>query len=351
MEEAGSAPATAEPAVPRADASAKKSLFRRLLPWLLRSLGLLILVALSFLGVDIIGGLKLMGDAQPGLLVAALVVFSLGLLVKMVAWVGLAQTLKLGYQKVRSYVKLFLIGWSAGLGLPRGAAPLARVAILAADKRSVPRGVIVDVADRLIELVTMVFLLLVSAAYLSAESTRVLQGVGLGLAAATAALLVLGAVAWLGRPLLRRLLSYRWIKALVDDVTAAVDDLRRTPRSVLAWLVLLNLVASLLTVASVLLVSRSLDIDLSYPALIAAFAAIRLTTLLPISINGLGPREGILTAAVAGAGFSSEAGVALGLLWFLIQAVTRLAGSAAWFMSSVEGVETTQARKAEAKSG
>ena len=55
--------------------------------------------------------------------------------------------------------------------------------------------------------------------------------------------------------------------------------------------------------------------------------------LFPISINGLGPREGILAAAVAGAGFNSEAGAAPGPLWFAMQLATRLAATASWFVS------------------
>ena len=311
-------------------------LLRRILPWALRSLGLLVLVlvALGFLSVDIIGALELMLEARPGYLAPAFLVFCLGLLVQMVVWIVLARTLKLGYRRLRSYVRLFLIGWSAGLGLPRGAVPLARAAVLAADKRSVGRGLVVDIADRLLQVVTLLILLVVSTAYLSAESTRVLRGVGIGVAVMAGAVPLLLMAAWLLRPLLRRVLSYPWVKGFREDVSSALRELRGTRPSLLAALLSLAMVASLLSVTALFLTSRALDVDLSYPALMAAFVAVGLAVLFPISINGLGVREGIFAAAVAGAGFSSEAGVALGLLWFLMLAVTRLAASAAWFMKS-----------------
>ena len=72
-----------------------------------------------------------------------------------------------------------------------------------------------------------------------------------------------------------------------------------------------------------------------------------LTVLFPISVNGLGPREGILAAAVAGAGFNSEAGVALGLLWFAMQLATRLAATASWFMSSSESGDELPASRTQ----
>lgn len=297
---------------------------------------MLVLVALSFLGVDVIGGLKLMLEARPEYLVPAFSLFCLALLIHMAAWIVLARWLNLGYRRLRSYARVFLIGWSAGLGLPQGVSPLARAAVLASEKRSVGRVVIVDIADRLFQVATFLILLVASAAYLSAESTRVLRGVGIGavIIAGTIPLVLLGA--WFLRPLFRRILSYRWLETFVEDVSTAVKDLRRIRPSLLAGLLSLVMVASLLVITSLFLASRALDVHLSYPALMAAFAAIGLTLILPISINGLGPREGILTAAVAGAGFSSEAGVALGLLWFVMQAVTRLAALPAWFIGSAD---------------
>lgn len=329
-----------------------RTLLRRMLPWLLRSLGLLVLVGLAFFGVDIVGGLELMLDARLEYLIPAFSVFCAALLARMVVWIILARILHLGYRRLRSYVRLYLIGWSAGLGLPQGASPLARFAVLAADKRSVGRGVIVDVADRLIQVAILLVLLMASAIYLSVDSTRVLWITGIGAAAIVVAALVLLLAMRLLRPLLRRVFSHRWLKTFADDVTTALKELRSTPPSILIRIFALAMVPALLTVTSLFLASRSLDIGLSYPVLMAAFAVVGMTTLFPISINGLGPREGILVAAVAGSGFNSEAGVALGLLWFVMQAVTRLAAMGSWFMSSHEEEDiTVSSEGAESGSG
>lgn len=319
-----------------ANDSHRAPILRRILPWLFRGLGLLVLVGLGFLGVDILGALELMLDVRPWYLASAFVVFCLALAGRMIVWIILARALKLGYKRLRNYVRLYLIGWSVALGLPQGASPLARAAVLASDKRSVGRGAVVDIADRLLHVATFLVLLVVSSAYLSAESTRVLTGVVIGVViiAAATPLVLLGA--WLLRPLWRRILAFGWARTFMEDFATALEELRRTPPRLLARLLTLAMVPSLLSVTSLFLASRALDIPLSYPVLMAAFAAVSLTIILPISINGLGPREGIFTVAVAGAGFNSEAGVALGLLWFLMQAATRLAAAAAWFINSAE---------------
>ena len=342
---------TGSPAPARAASAPRfRILLRKLLPWLLRSLGLLVLVALAVLGVDILGALELTLEARPAYLLPAFFVFCLALFMRMIVWLILARWLRLGYRRLRSYVRLYLIGWSAGLGLPQGASPLARAAVLASDKRSVGRGVIADILDRLLQVATLGILLVASAAYLSTESTRVLLGVGIGTAVIAAAIALALAGAWLFRPLIRRILVYRWMESFAEDVSAALKEARHAQPTHVAGLLLLAMIPSLLSVTTLLLTSRALDVSLSFPALMAASAAVGLATLLPISINGLGPREGIFAAAVASAGFSSEAGVALGLLWFAMATVTRLAAAAAWFMRSDDsGDEVPTAFEPEAE--
>ena len=48
-----------------------------------------------------------------------------------------------------------------------------------------------------------------------------------------------------------------------------------------------------------------------------------------------------------GAGFNSEAGVALGLLWFAMQLAPRLAATASWFMNSSESGDELPASRTQ----
>ena len=135
----------------------------------------------------------------------------------------------------------------------------------------------------------------------------------------------------LTRRLGRQLMSYGRARSFIEEIEAALRELRHMPARQLAGILGVALLAALSTVTVLFLSSRALDMQIHYVVLMAAWAAVALTNLLPISINGLGPREGILAAAVAGAGFNSEGGVALGLLWFFMQAVTRLIAGLVYF--------------------
>ena len=305
---------------------------RRLLRWAPRSIGIFILLLLGFLGVDFAAGIKSLGHVRPEFLIPAVGVFCLAVLGRMATWVLIACSLKLGYRRVTSYVRAFVIGWFAGIGVPQGTASFARIVVIAADKRSVGRSVVAVVAERLLQVSVALALLLISSVYLSALSMEVLTWLVVGIAIVLIGGLTITAAVKVGltRPLSRRLMSYNRIRSFSGEIKDAVSELRGMSVPRLAGILGVILLASMLTVTSLFLATRALDIHIHYVVLIAAWAAVALSGLLPISINGLGPREGILTAAVAGAGFSSEGGVALGLLWFFMQAVTRLTAGLVW---------------------
>ena len=306
---------------------------RKLLRWSPRVLGILVLVLLAFLGVDIVGGLKSLWHVRLEYLFPAVAVFCLGVLGRMATWVLVASSLKLGYSRVISYVRVFLFGWYAGLGIPQGAASLTRLAVIAADNRSVGRGLVAVGVERVTQAAVMLALLVVSSIYMSSFTYDALKWLVVGIAMVAGLALVLGVATRVGatRSLARRLGSHRKVRSFTEAIVASVTELRHMSIRRLACILGMAILAALLTVTALYLSSRSLDIQIHYVVLITAWAVVGLTSLLPISINGLGPREGILTAAVAGVGLDSEGGVALGLLWFLTQAMTRLVAGAAWF--------------------
>jgi uncharacterized membrane protein YbhN (UPF0104 family) len=237
-----------------------------------------------------------------------------------------------GYARVISHIRVYLVGWFAGLGVPEGAASLGRLAIIAADKRSVPRGLVASLLERTIQATVAVALLVVSSVYLSSLTFDTLKWLLLacGILAVVALAFIFASRVRLSRRPGRWLSSRRRLRVFVEELRSAVREVRHMEPGKLAAITAVALLSALLTVTALYLASRALDIHIRYMVLMTAWAAVGLTGLLPISINGLGPREGILTAAVAGAGLNSEGGVALGLLWFFMQAVTRMAAGLAW---------------------
>lgn len=301
--------------------------------WAPRSLGLFILLLLAFVGVDYVAAIQSLRHVRIDFLIPGLIIFFLGALGSLATWMLTASFLRLGYKRQISYVRIYLVGLFAGLGVPQGAATLARLAVVAADKRSVPRGLVAIGVERVIQTTVIVAFLLVSSVYLAALTLEALKWLimGVGVLIAGALLLVLASRMRLTASLGRRLGSHRRIRTFVEEFKTGVREARQIPPVRLAVIWATAMVAASLTVTALFLASRALDLHISFVVMMAAWATVGLTNLLPISINGLGPREGILTAAVAGVGLNSEGGVALGLLWFFMQAATRLVAGLAYF--------------------
>jgi len=93
-------------------------------------------------------------------------------------------------------------------------------------------------------------------------------------------------------------------------------------RAALGWSLMIQ-VANVLTVAWL---GHSLGLKLPLQAYCVAVPVVALITALPLSINGLGIREGGLAVVLGSFGVSREMGVTLGLMWFVVVMVSGLAG-------------------------
>lgn len=75
--------------------------------------------------------------------------------------------------------------------------------------------------------------------------------------------------------------------------------------------------------------------------------AVALLTMLPISISGVGVREGGLAWMLASYGVSEELGVTLGLLWFLVAIAGGMIGGGVYFLSLKRPYELVADESAE----
>ena len=76
----------------------------------------------------------------------------------------------------------------------------------------------------------------------------------------------------------------------------------------------------------VALIARALGVALPLSVWFAVVPLVALTMVVPVSINGVGVREGGLAFLLKPVGVSTDAAVAIGLLWFLATIVTGLIG-------------------------
>lgn len=140
----------------------------------------------------------------------------------------------------------------------------------------------------------------------------------------------------------------RWSDQLSADGAMGKVFLRLRPynnkpgviRTALGWSLIIQ-VANVLTVAWL---GQSIGLDIPLQAYFIAVPAVALMTALPLSINGLGIREGGLAIVLGGYGVSNEMGVTLGLMWFVVVMISGLIGGLAYmFEPSGQGLDRDKA--------
>jgi uncharacterized membrane protein YbhN (UPF0104 family) len=93
-----------------------------------------------------------------------------------------------------------------------------------------------------------------------------------------------------------------------------------------------SMVVQGLNVLTVMALGHALGLDLPAAAYCVAVPLVSLMTALPISLNGVGVREGGLVWVLAPYGVSEAQGIALGLLWFSVTVATGLIGGLVYLL-------------------
>jgi uncharacterized membrane protein YbhN (UPF0104 family) len=89
---------------------------------------------------------------------------------------------------------------------------------------------------------------------------------------------------------------------------------------------LLSIAVQVASIVQVWLLGQALGLPAELLAYAVAVPLVSLLTMLPISVNGVGVREGSLVLLLGTAGVTSAQAVALGLLWFAVQAAVSVLG-------------------------
>jgi uncharacterized membrane protein YbhN (UPF0104 family) len=110
-------------------------------------------------------------------------------------------------------------------------------------------------------------------------------------------------------------------------VSLGIDQLRRHPSQAVSVLAV-GLLYQLVLVGAAVMAARALGIDAAGPtALLAFFPAVAIAQVLPISISGLGVREGLFALFLRPLGVPTKQAVALGLLLYLLNLIVSLLGA------------------------
>src|SRR6266508_4343293 len=119
-----------------------------------------------------------------------------------------------------------------------------------------------------------------------------------------------------------------WMR-FVGAVHVGVDRLRRQPR-LTAGMLGAAILYQASTVAVVYCAVRTLGVELPTAAVLAFAPAVAMAQVLPLSLSGLGVREGMLVILLHPLGVSSGRAVAIGLLWYAMMLIVSLFGAPAF---------------------
>jgi len=153
--------------------------------------------------------------------------------------------------------------------------------------------------------------------------------IALGLSSATLVLLVLMMTAVASRRY-GRIDDERGWRRFLAAVAVGLDHLRRHPMQAFNVIVV-AFVYQLVLVFAAVMAAHAIGIPAAGPtALLAFFPAVAIAQVLPVSISGLGVREGLFVLFLHPLGVPSEQAVALGLLLYVLNLVVSLLGAPAF---------------------
>jgi glycosyltransferase 2 family protein len=269
---------------------------------------------------------------RPIYFIATIALYLAGQVMSAYRWLLLARLNGLA-GRAREYLTYYFIGMFTNLfvpGLIGGDA--ARAAYLGLRHRRMGEAVASVVADRGVGLIALFWFAAIAA--LTVSSVR-LPPTMVNVAVAIGVVSLLG---YLAAPLL--VMPLRRLRGRLGSIVRPVIPYARDPLGLIIPLALsLALQASLAVCQYLLAVGMGLDVPLSAVMLVVPMA--NLAASLPLTLNGLGVREGAYLLLFGMAGVAHQDAVALGLLWFSSTMIGGLAGVVPFVMTPVPKAEDT----------
>jgi len=236
------------------------------------------------------------------------------------------------HERLRTLLKHYLAGQFVGNALPSTVGgDVLRISRASKDVGSTEVAFASVVLERLTGFVALPLLTLLGFAIRPDLFDSTHSWVAFGIAGVTIA--TLGIILWLSaHPRLagRYVHSESWTR-YIGIVHVGVDRFRRDPRDTGAALVL-SIAYQLTVVAAVYCAVHTIGLTIPNAAVLAFVPAVAMVQVVPISVGGLGVREGMLAFLLHPLGVPTGQAVAVGLLWYAMTLVVSLVGAPAFAM-------------------
>ena len=300
---------------------------------LLRLSGLIVFPIILVFGIDLTKTADVLRDSQLALVLLGLALMQGAIMLRIWRWKLVAEASGVHYPRFWDYAALFYTGLFAGAAMPQLAASFAPVLFVSEAGHSWRRAVVSILFDRLVELAVILLFAFAAAVYLYPDFPEMSLAVMVALATlgvgALLALAVLryvrrwlangGQLPWRGVASALQLLEAEETREILVKLRACVLPVAAVSAVILA-----------IQTAIIVVLAEALSLNVSLPFLVMAWSLVTLAVTLPISIAGLGLREGVLVVMFTSAGEPKEEALALGLLFFLVVLITRLPGALTW---------------------
>ena len=299
-----------------------------------------VLLGIVFLEVDWSTAAERLDGGEWPLFVAAVGLIEVAFLVGAVRWHRLVSAARIAQPFAHS-LRAYMIGMFSNNFLPTGFGGDAARALIAGRSGSrlvrVATSVVVDRVSSVLCLVLLAWIAI------GADPGGVPPSIVAGLLGVTLAGAAAGAV---GTLLFRRGARFaavlpaslgRWAVEVRAVIVGYVRD-----ASLLAWALALGLVFQAVTVAATWLLARVLGIDVPFALLAAVVPMVLIATMAPISLAGLGVREGSYIILLGTAGVTTTDAALLSLMTAAAMALASTAGAVPVILRRAEPMRAGQ---------
>jgi uncharacterized membrane protein YbhN (UPF0104 family) len=296
------------------------------------SVGLLVLL-LSRIGID--EAMVAIQEMAPGALIAAFLLFQLGVVVRAYRWQRLLEAVRFPVP-LRRLVILYYVGGFFNTFLPTGVGgDVVRIFELSKDSQRASESAGTVFVDRLSGLVVLFALALVALPFSVGLITAELRLVTLAIAGGGIA------VAWL-------LFQQSWADQLLallpfgDRLRAKVRDLYQAVHGcgtgAMGRALGTSLLFNLILISHVTVLALGLGIRVSLWYFVLFVPLISFSLVLPVSISGLGVRETTFVLLFGQAGVGQPQALALSLAFYGVTVATGLVGGVLYVLEGMRGL-------------
>jgi glycosyltransferase 2 family protein len=295
--------------------------------------GLKVLFSVLLLGllsrmIDIPRTVQVLANIDAYFLSLAIFVFALGQGINAVKWFWLGKSLALPCG-LGSYLRLYTMGMFLAIFLPGSmGGDLGRAVLLTREGQPGWAATYSVLADRYSGLL---FLLILSS--IACQTVPAYSSLSPWLWALTGVVLMVWLLLGWGSRLLLPLIPTK-LKSYAQPIPGWEKQLRTWPN--LLRIGGVSLVIQGANWGVLLLLAAAMHLQVSAPALMTAYGLITVASLAPLSLNGLGIREGGYVLLLKQVGVAGEQAISFGFLWFIVYTFTGLLCGSAWWVKSPE---------------